>query len=36
MIALRQGSDVGNLITVLFIFRYLERIGDALLVSAEH
>ncbi len=35
MIALRQGKDVANLITVLFIFRYLERIGDSLLNIGE-
>lgn len=35
MIDLRQGKAVENLITVLFIFRYLERIGDALLNIGE-
>ncbi len=32
---LRSGTDTGDLITTLFIFRYLERIGDALLNIGE-
>jgi len=32
---LRSGSDTGNLVTTLFIFRYLERMGDALLNMGE-
>lgn len=32
---LRSGTEVGNLITSLFIFRYLERMGDALLNIGE-
>ncbi len=35
MAALRQGRNVENLITALFIFRYLERIGDAMLNVGE-
>lgn len=35
MTALRQGKDIENLITVLFIFRYIERIGDSLLNIGE-
>ncbi|EGJ49402.1 PhoU domain-containing protein [Desulfocurvibacter africanus] len=32
---LRSGSETGNLVTTLFIFRYLERMGDALLNVGE-
>ena len=32
---LRAGSEAGNLVTSLFIFRYLERMGDALLNMGE-
>lgn len=32
---MRQGKNIENLITVLFIFRYLERIGDSLLNVGE-
>lgn len=32
---LRSGSETGNLVTTLFIFRYLERMGDALLNMGE-
>lgn len=32
---LRAGGDTDNLLTTLFIFRYLERIGDALLNVGE-
>ncbi len=35
MSMLRTGLQVENLITVLFIFRYLERIGDSLLNIGE-
>jgi len=35
MNSLRQGKDIENLLTALFIFRYLERIGDALLNIGE-
>lgn len=36
MTELRQGGDhIENLITVIFIFRYLERIGDSLLNIGE-
>ncbi|HEO66221.1 MAG TPA: phosphate uptake regulator PhoU, partial [Spirochaetes bacterium] len=33
--ALSEGKDIGNLITTLFIFQYLERAGDALLNIGE-
>ena len=32
---LRAGTDTGDLVTTLFIFRYLERMGDALLNMGE-
>ena len=32
---MRSGAQTGNLITTLFIFRYLERMGDALLNMGE-
>lgn len=32
---LRSGSETGNLVTSLFIFRYLERMGDGLLNLGE-
>ncbi len=35
MVALRKGRDIEDLLTTLFIFRYLERIGDALLNIGE-
>jgi phosphate uptake regulator len=35
MTELRQGHHIENLITVIFIFRYLERIGDSLLNIGE-
>lgn len=35
MASLRQGKDIEILLTALFIFRYLERIGDALLNIGE-
>lgn len=35
MADLREGYDTENIITVIFIFRYLERIGDSLLNIGE-
>jgi len=35
MVSLRKGRDIEDLLTALFIFRYLERIGDALLNVGE-
>jgi phosphate uptake regulator len=35
MAELKQGHDVPDLVTTIFIFRYLERIGDALLNIGE-
>ncbi len=35
MVSLRKGKDIEDLLTTLFIFRYLERIGDALLNVGE-
>lgn len=35
MVSLRKGEDIEDLLTALFIFRYLERIGDALLNVGE-
>ncbi|MCB2187003.1 MAG: phosphotransferase [Deltaproteobacteria bacterium] len=32
---LREGADPGDLVTTLFIFRYLERMGDSLLNIGE-
>ncbi|MFZ5764103.1 MAG: PhoU domain-containing protein [Thermodesulfobacteriota bacterium] len=32
---MREGRHIGDLVTVLFIFRYLERIGDSLLNIGE-
>ena len=35
MASLRLGNDIEDLLTTLFIFRYLERIGDAMLNIGE-
>ncbi len=35
MSSLRRGKDIEDLVTALFIFRYLERIGDSLLNIGE-
>lgn len=35
MIELKKGKQVENLVTTIFIFRYLERIGDSLLNIGE-
>jgi len=35
MLELKSGQDIQNLVTVLFIFRYFERIGDSILNIGE-